>query len=343
MALVVSTAVANLASAQGLSFSLFERYLDSLREEAGIPAISAVVTQDGKVVWERGFGRQDVENSISASPATPYLIGDVSQALGAAFLLRKCMDESYAQLGDRVTRWVPQYADAATTIRQLLSHTNAGGRFQYDLRRFADLTQVIEECTHGYYGPGLAQDIFDRFGMTDSVPDRGLASPSSSDRSRFDTRRLDRYRDVVERMARPYRVEARKRATRSELPSAGLTAATGIVSTARDLARFDAALSDGLIIGRSSLAASWTRANSSGTTLPTGLGWFVQGYNGETLVWQFGHVKEAYSSLILKVPGRRLTLILLANSDGLSAPFGLERGDVTTSLFATTFLRLLVQ
>jgi CubicO group peptidase (beta-lactamase class C family) len=343
MALVVSMATADLASAQSLSFSLFERYLESLREEAGIPGISATVVQNGRVVWERGFGRQDVENNVWASPTTPYLIGDVSQALGAAYLLRKCMDQSYAEVGDRVVRWVPQYSDAATTIRQLLSHTNAGGQFSYDLRRFSDLTPVIEECAHGFYGPGLAQEIFDRFGMTDSVPDRGLATPSSTDRSRFDTKRLERYGAIVDRLAKPYRLDARKRATRSDLPTAGLTAATGVVSTVRDLARFDAALSDGLILERSTLTASWTRANSSGTTLPTGLGWFVQSYNGETIVWQFGYVRDAYSSLVLKVPGRGLTLILMANSDGLSAPFTLEKGDVTTSLFATTFLRLLVQ
>jgi hypothetical protein len=41
------------------------------------------------------------------------------------------------------------------------------------------------------------------------------------------------------------------------------------------------------------------------------------------------------------LPNRELTLILLANSDGLSAPFALENGDVTTSLFAQTFLRLI--
>jgi hypothetical protein len=40
------------------------------------------------------------------------------------------------------------------------------------------------------------------------------------------------------------------------------------------------------------------------------------------------------------VPGRGLTLILLANSDDLSAPYSLHNGDVTTSLFAQLFLRL---
>jgi hypothetical protein len=50
-------------------------------------------------------------------------------------------------------------------------------------------------------------------------------------------------------------------------------------------------------------------------------------------------IEGGYSSLIVKVPNRKLTLILLANSDGLSTPFALEAGDVTTSLFARTFLK----
>jgi hypothetical protein len=87
----------------------------------------------------------------------------------------------------------------------------------------------------------------------------------------------------------------------------------------------------------------WAPAGAvNGARIPTGLGWFIQTYNNERLVWHFGLSQDAFSSLILKVPGRRLTLILLANSDGLSAPFALGQGDVTTSLFARTFLRVFV-
>ena len=50
----------------------------------------------------------------------------------------------------------------------------------------------------------------------------------------------------------------------------------------------------------------------------------MQAYNGEPIAWQFGVVEDGYSSLIVKVPNRKLTLILLANSDGLSAPFALD-------------------
>ena len=42
------------------------------------------------------------------------------------------------------------------------------------------------------------------------------------------------------------------------------------------------------------------------------------------------------------LPLRRLTLVLLANSDGLVKPFALSAGDVTTSPFARVFLGLLI-
>jgi hypothetical protein len=111
----------------------------------------------------------------------------------------------------------------------------------------------------------------------------------------------------------------------------------------RDLARFDAALDDRVLLRGESLSLAWTNTvSSAGTTMPFGLGWFVQSYNGVRIVWHFGLLPDSYSSLVLKVPDRNLTLILLANSDGLSAGFSLADGDVTSSLFARMFLRLFV-
>ena len=340
LTLVAVTTASSPARAQSLSFSLLERYLESLREEAGIPGLSAAVVQNGTIVWERGFGRQNVEAAVAAAPDTPYVLGGLSQTLGATLLLRKCLDEGHADLTDHVRRWVSSYEDGVATLKQLLSHTGPSGAFTYNLQRFAELTAVVEQCASMRYPVGIAREVFDRLGMTDAVPGRGLAAPTARDRQSFDAGRLAQYAGTLERLATPYRVDSRRRAQRAELPAADFDAATGVVASVRDLAKFDAALSDGVLLQRETLQASWTRA---GAGAPTGLGWFVQAYNGEPVVWQFGQVKDAYSSLMLKVPNRRLTLILLANSDGLSAPFSLEKGDVTASLFATTFLRLLVQ
>ena len=85
---------------------------------------------------------------------------------------------------------------------------------------------------------------------------------------------------------------------------------------------------------------AWSPAAFNGAPLPTGLGWFVQNHGGERIVWQFSYVPDAYSGLILKMPSRGLTLIMLANSDGLTTGANLHQGDVTASPFVKIFLRL---
>ena len=73
--------------------------------------------------------------------------------------------------------------------------------------------------------------------------------------------------------------------------------------------------------------------------LPHGLGWFVQVVGGEPIVWQYG-ASPVSSSFMMSLPNRRLTMILLANSNGLVEPFVLTPGDVTASPFARVFLGL---
>ena len=41
-----------------------ETQLDSLRQELKIPAYSAAIVKDQKVIWAKGFGYADVENKV---------------------------------------------------------------------------------------------------------------------------------------------------------------------------------------------------------------------------------------------------------------------------------------
>ena len=59
-------------------------------------------------------------------------------------------------------------------------------------------------------------------------------------------------------------------------------------------------------------------------------------------IWHNGYLPDRYSALVLKVPDRGLTLILLANSDALSSPFRLAEADIRTSPFGCAFLRSFV-
>lgn len=327
------------ANAQNLAFSLFERYLDSLRQQAGIPGLSAAIVLDGAVVWERGLGYQDLESSIGATPATPYLISDLTQTF-ASVLLMECVERGTLKLEDPLSKWSPEGGSA--TVEQLLAHVTSSSTtsFKYDPARFALLTPVVDACGGVPARTRVVQSVFDKALMFDTVPGRDLEEAASDARQLFDPAQLTRYTAVLSRLAIPYKVDRRGRATRSDYPPRRIDASTGLVTTVRDLARYDKALDDFTLLHDDTINAMWSNPSRPGNVRPTGLGWFVQTYNGERLVWHFGHAPDAFSSLILKVPSRRLTLILLANSDGLSAPFDLAQGDVSSSVFAVTFLRL---
>lgn len=343
LVLLAAVALTQVTAAQPLAFALFERYLGSLRQQAGIPGLSAVIVQGQRIVWEAGMGSREVEGSLPATPDTPYPIGDLSQTF-AAVLLGQCMESGRLDIDEPLRQWSTAIPEANATVHQVLSHASdpsARGGFRYEPARYASLTTVAEQCTGENYRRAIYDDILHRLGMAESVPGRDLADPTIAARFGFESGDATRYAGIVGRMAAPYRVDRSGRATRSDYSVRGLDAATGLISSARDLARYDIALDDRALLNANTLAMFWQNARaSSSAVLPTGLGWFVQTYNGERLVWHFNFVRDAYSSLWLKVPGRNLTLILLANSDGLSASFSLTDGDVTASLFARTFLQL---
>src|SRR4051812_3033858 len=59
--------------------SRFETVLESLRQELKIPAYSAAIVKDQKVIWARGFGYADIENKIPATEHTPYHLASLTK------------------------------------------------------------------------------------------------------------------------------------------------------------------------------------------------------------------------------------------------------------------------
>ena len=81
-----------------------------------------------------------------------------------------------------------------------------------------------------------------------------------------------------------------------------MNAATGLIASVRDLAKYDAALD--VIVRPTTLSETWANVVVNGAVQPTTMGWFGQTHEGLRIIWQFGVVPDAYSSLILKIPAR---------------------------------------
>lgn len=366
-ALAALLATGRGAAQEAFPFEIFGRYLDPLVAQIGMPGVSAAIIQTdpnhpqaAPIVHRYNVGYADVEKKIQTAFDTPYAIGGVTQAM-TGVLHGVCIDRFTTAQFDidklNMRLFVPSFPYAETSVRQVLAHSS-DGHFHYDPLLFAQLTPVVESarCLNKPFRQAIAAEVLDRIpgGMQRSVPGMDLNRPGSeAARALFDDATLQRYQAVLADLAVPYKIDSRGRATRSEYPSYGLDAASGMVSTVEDLVNFETQLDrrDGVPFSASTLDKMWSNqafdlpaANGSTVRLvtPTGLGWFVTNESGQPVIWTFGHIVDASSALIVKMPRKNLTLIMLANSGGLAKGYDLENANVTSSPFVKVFLRLFI-
>ena len=120
-----------------------------------------------------------------------------------------------------------------------------------------------------------AGDSFEELLVTKIITPLSMTStfPSSSE---------SHNKEILEQIAKPYHVDEAGNITPANYRSEGyVNAASGLISTVLDLAKFDAAMDRNLLVTADSKAALFTPTRSNdGEMLPYGMGWFVQEYAG---------------------------------------------------------------
>jgi CubicO group peptidase (beta-lactamase class C family) len=323
----------------------FESSLEELRRQLGIPGLSAAIVSEGRRAWARGFGLADVEHGIGAAAETPYPLASVTKPFAAVVLLQLAED-GVLGLDDPVTKYGLDYESAGVVrVRHLLSHTSRGRpgtEFAYDSERFADLGWVIARASGRSFREHLVDRVLAPLGMKDSAPvplsmGDGVLSP-------FRIWLNPRNARVYRRQARPYALD-RSFTLVDGSDSIVFSPASGLVSSVADLARFDSALDGNPLLPESAKVRMFSPAiTPEGRELPYGLGWFSQRHEGTRLVWHYGWNPPTASALYLKLPDEHLTFIALANTDALTRPFDLGRGDrsVLDSVVAMRFYETFV-
>jgi CubicO group peptidase (beta-lactamase class C family) len=339
VALALLQAPLTLPPSRDQLFTLFASYLESLRVQAGIPGLAAAVIDNDGIVWEQAFGEQDLARLLATRTDTPFHLDGLTQLVTATLVLR-CVQDGRVTLDTPIRSFNPDSPDAGATVGQILTHTSGAASdpvFAYRPDRLDVLASVVSTCTGSSFRLAVASTL-QRLAMTDSMPGPDAVTDPTLPAE------VARFRNIIERLAVPYAVDGQGRASPSRYPATTLTASGGLVSTVLDFAKFDLALRRGVLLNSDMMAAAWRPpVGANDRPLPHGMGWFVQTYSGEPVVWQFGAGGGASSSLVMTLPARGITLVMFANSDGLAKPATLASGDITASPFARLFFQVLVK
>lgn len=312
------------------SIAELEDRIERLRASSHIPAVTAVIAKGQEIVWIKGFGTADLATNRPAADTTIYHLASLTKPFASTVILQ-LVDEGKISLDDPISTYGINLPSSGTIrVRHLLSHTShgvPGTGFRYDGDRFGLLDSVIVRATGKTFAAALQERIVSTIGLT-----RSAANPQSSS---FAVSGLNKA-DFERNMARGY-TYSRGAQVPTSYPTYFGTAA-GWTASALDVAKFSIAMDrDAFLRPETKALAYAPMITPAGDTLPYALGWFSTRYKGVRIIWHYG-LWVGNSSLIIKVPDRQLTFIVLANTEALSAPYRLGAGELESSPWAREFL-----
>jgi CubicO group peptidase (beta-lactamase class C family) len=338
----------------------FEKKLEALRNHYHIPSLSIGIVNEKKLIVRGGLGYADMEKHLTPNETTVYHLASITKTFGSIILMQ-LVEQGKVNLDDPISKYGINLggrwgSDSRIKIKHLLTHTASGNAFngykpgysfRYNGDWYAQLRKVIEQASGESFGELLMKNIIIPTGMTHTVP-------STDDSVNFKLTGYNKDSFLVN-VAKPYNWQGKKIAPIKF--NYGFGPAAGIMSCVDDLAKYSIAIDEKKFLKPETWDKVFTPyVTPKGKTLQYGLGWFVKDYKGLKIVWHTGWW-FGYSTLLIKIPQKDLTFIILANSQDLSRPFYLTlypvpvpdpfskslNSDLMASEFAWSFIQYFVR
>src|SRR4030067_3076210 len=118
--ILVSTSIYAQSKASKIE-DLLQRYYDY-----GLLNGSALVAENGVVIFEKGFGLANMEWNVPNTPDTKFRIGSISKQFTATIIMQ-LVEEGKIKLDGKITDYLPDYRKETgdkVTIHHLLNHTS---------------------------------------------------------------------------------------------------------------------------------------------------------------------------------------------------------------------------
>ncbi|WP_298466101.1 serine hydrolase domain-containing protein [uncultured Erythrobacter sp.] len=348
-------------AAEERDFESFAEFLEQFRKDSGTPALSAVIVKDGDILWEGYFGTYDDEGDLPTQAETTYKIASVTKPIASTAILAEMAaedlpldtpmsaDGGWKELCEYfITTPIPFMSggedkhgnsiapmdcERPTTVIDMLRMRANGADFVYNPIAFARIDRAIT----GAGGRDLRTIVRERVATPSGMQDTALGwrDPDGGAALRY--------------LAEPFHV-IDGRAVKQPLPDDDFRAAAGIIASPRSIAAFDIAFdTGGLLFGPDEPEVGPGGILDKFIADPIGplgdyrFGWFLEDWEGQRLMWHSGWNEKQYSALYLKVPAKRLTLIVMANTEAVWWGNSVVKAEVVESPIARRFLESFAQ
>jgi CubicO group peptidase (beta-lactamase class C family) len=329
-----------------------EEYAEKRRVELGIPGMSLVIVKDDDVIFAKGFGYRDLEKKTPVTADTQFPIASATKAFTGLSVLMTAEDGKFS-LSDPPKKVLPYFkmadpdTDKNITIRDLLTHSSGltrtdlamitgrltrqelirvvgeakpdaklGEKFGYQNVMYAAAGEAVAKAQKMPWERFVPERIFKPLDMTNST-----VTAADMQKAKDHALGYNYNTDTKEHVRVPFR----------EIPD---TAPAGAInSSANDMAKWLRFLLNRGKVGNKPLIsdasfAEWIKPHMKVTptgSVSYGLGWFIQTWNGMTVVQHGGNI-DGFTSMVGFMPEKRLGFALLMNVG--NSPLGNELMDV---------------
>lgn len=185
-----------------------EQKIDAMASEAykaNEPGVSILVAKDGKPIYQKAFGKANLELDVPMSIGNVFEIGSITKQFTAIAILM-LEEQGKLKVSDNMTKYIPDYPTngKTITIHNLLNHTSGiksytnmpsfeklaaqdmtpteiinhfknepmdfdpGEEFRYNNSGYILLGHIIEVASKMTYEDFIEKNIFEKLGMADS-------------------------------------------------------------------------------------------------------------------------------------------------------------------------------
>jgi CubicO group peptidase (beta-lactamase class C family) len=294
--------------------------------------IAVLVSKDGKVLYEKGFGYADIKSKKPVTKDTKFRIGSVTKQFTAAAIL-KLQENGLVSINDKLSKYIPDFPRGGeVTIHHLLTHTsgihsytgkpefinrvtgtisedslisffkhdaydfNPGENFMYNNSGYFLLGYIIGKVSGMPYGEYLKKTFFDPLGMKNT----GL-----------------HYAGIkLENEAQGYATNNGKYEEALNWDMSWAGAAGALYSTLEDLDKWNNALYSGKVLNESSMKAALTVVQLKNGTKPQmnyGYGLVTGNYRGFENIGHSGGLHGFITQLIY-FPKQKMTVVMYSNN-----------------------------